>query len=67
MIVSTFPIQIVYPVAGTMCWSEAGEALGVWGVDVPIRPKALLNTGAVRDLSEKEAFAFRKAGKGGTP
>jgi hypothetical protein len=36
--------------------------LGVWGKDLPIRPKVLLDDGTIRDLTNAEARFYRHCG-----
>lgn len=62
MTASTSHLRVVLPIAGTTYWSPSGQALGVWGKDLPIRPKVLLDDGTIRDLTNAEARFYRHCG-----
>lgn len=62
MSASTSHLRVVLPIAGTVHWSPSGEALGVWGDDLTIKLKVLLDDGTIRDLTKAEARFYRHTG-----
>lgn len=60
------PEKLVCPILGTVEWSDDGEALGVWGQDLPMRYRLRLPLGRTRDLTlAEQKLAERMYGKPG--